>query len=134
MRIHKKAWLEFKQKYDLIDKQAQLEEISYPKSIKDILALEPKPLILQESGGDKVSRVHKVLDANSKYLMTPDTLLVEKLGDPYVIEFTRYFTLWTGAFSPFFEVEPANHPEDPAGYKVAKQIRPLPIKDPGVCS
>ncbi len=66
---------------------------------------------------------------HNKYLMTPDIHFVEKLGDDYVISLTQKFCLWSGAYSPFFEVEKVVDSEHPEGYKVVRQVRPLPLRD-----
>ena len=40
-----------------------------------------------------------------------------------------YFHLWSGWHSPFFEITTVKTPEYPDGYKMAEQLRPLPLKD-----
>jgi len=81
-----------------------------------------------------VRKWSQAVRSQNKYLLTPDTHFVEELGDDYVLDLTRQFYLWSGAFSPFFVVEHVKDEEDPEGFKVARQVRPLPLRDQHVAA
>jgi len=46
--VHKKAWADFKQKYDLLNPEASVQGPSYAKSIQNIIDIVPKPLRLDD--------------------------------------------------------------------------------------
>ena len=46
--VHWKAWAEFKSQYDLYEQQAPPLPSEYKQSIQQILAIEPKPIIIPE--------------------------------------------------------------------------------------
>ena len=70
--------------------------------------------------------------SQNKYLLTADSHLIEKLGEGRVTAFGKYFSLWSGAFAPFFSFHEEEDPIDLVVRKVPTQLRALPIIDQSV--
>jgi len=47
-RVHKKAWADFKQKYDLLNPEPPAQGPSYAESVQEIIDMVPKPLYIDD--------------------------------------------------------------------------------------
>ena len=82
--------------------------------------MEPKPIVLPRDRDAELYQLEKKANFQKKYLLTPDTHFVEELGDRYIIDLGAHFSLWSGFYSPFFQIDTVKTPEYPEGFKVAK--------------
>ena len=74
----------------------------------------------------------RVIHQNNKYLLTPTTYFLDTIGEERTLMFPRMFSLWQGAWRPYFEIDEQTNPSSGAVEQVPRQIRPLYLKDEAV--